>query len=1083
MNALIKYFIKFPVAGNVIMILILIFGYFGLKELKKTFFPISESKNITISAVYPGSSPEEIEEGIVLKMEQSLKGISGIEEITSVSKENNGTVTVVVEKDFETDLVLQDVKNAVDRVSSFPDGMEPPSIVKREAISFAINFALSGDVDLKTLKKYAKQAESDLLAIDGISKISIQGYPSEEIEITFRENDLQAYQLTLDQATQAIRRSNLEITGGTVKGKSEEMLVRARSKKYYADELLDIIIKTTPDGKIVRLSDVANVQDIWSDNPNRSYMNGEPAVIVSLSNTNNEDIIYVADQTREYVANFNKRNDELKATIIRDGSITIRQRIELLTKNGLTGFVLVFVILTLFLNYRVAFWVAISIPISFAGMFIIAGTTDLTINVMSLFGMILVIGILVDDGIVIGENIYQQWEKGKAPLKAAIDGSMQVLPAVVSAVLTTVVAFSAFFFLDGPLGNFAPDLAFVVISTLLFSLVEGALILPAHIGYSKALRKEEKTGFDKTMGNVEFQMNKVMVFMRDRLYAPVFRATLKHKTLTVAIFLGLFIVTIGAIGGRVIETTFFPAIGSDNVSVNLQMPPGTRDYVTEEVLVRIEQAAREVNEDFKSQREDSLDVIEKIERKVGPGSNSGSISLRLLDSEIRDLESFVIANAVRDKVGPVPSADKLTFGGGTIFGKPISVSLLGNNLKELEAAKEALKDELRKITALKDVVDTEQSGTREINIKLKDKAYLLGLNLQQVVGQVRQGFFGSEVQRLQRGEDEVKVWVRYNEDDRNSIGKLENMRIRTANGEEFPFKEIASYTIERGVIAINHFNGKREVKVEAEMANPNESASAINSEVQSTIVPEVLANFPSVTYAFQGQSKRAAKTMDSVFVVLPIIGILMLAIVTLTFRSFLQAITIFIIIPLGIIGVGWGHYIHGDAISLLSWFGVIALIGVMVNDSLVLVSAMNENLKEGMNFKDSVYEAGRSRFRPILLTSLTTIAGLGPLIAEQSKQAQFLIPMAISVAYGLAIATLTTLFVLPALLMIMNDFRRGFSHFQKSWGGLKSGIEIPTPEEVEPVIEEKILHEMLLKESEEVSPNVSNTNNSIEDEV
>ncbi len=1051
MKALIKYFIKYPVAGNVIMILILIFGYFGLKQLKKTFFPISESKIINVTAVYPGSSPEEIEVGIILKMEQGLKGVSGIEQISSVSKENLGSVTVEVKKEFDTDDVLQDVKNAVDQINSFPDGMEPASVVKKEARNFAINFALSGDVDLKTLKRFAKRVESDLLAVDGISKIGISGYPSEEIEITFRENDLQAYNLTLDQATQAVRRSNLEITGGTVKGKTEELLVRARSKKYYADELMGIVLKTTNDGRIVRLSDVANARDIWSDNPNRSYLNGKPSVVVTMSNTNDEDIIFVADETRKFVAEFNEKNDVVKATIIRDGSITIRQRIKLLSKNGLIGFLLVFIILTLFLNYRLAFWVALSIPISFAGMFMIAGTSDLTINVMSLFGMILVVGILVDDGIVIGENIYQHWERGKTPLKAAIDGTMQVLPAVISAVLTTVVAFSTFFFLDGPLGNFAPDLAFVVISTLLFSLVEGALILPAHIGYSKALQRKPKKGFDKIMESVEVRMNKVMMFMRDRMYAPLYRLALNYRAVTLAFFLMLFMITIGGIRGGFIDLTFFPSIGSDNVSINLELPAGSRDYRTEEILIKIEQAAQQVNEEIKSTREDGRDVIVNIERTVGPGSNTGKISLRLLDAEILKMESFEIANAVRDKVGDVPEANKLTFGGGTIFGKPVSVSLLGNNLKELDAAKNALKAELNKMTALKDVVDNEQKGIREVNIELKDKAYLLGLNLQQVVGQVRQGFFGSEVQRLQRGEDEVKVWVRYNLEDRNSLGKLENMRIRTSNGEEFPFKEVATYTIERGIIAINHLNTKREVRVEAEMANPNESSTAINSDIRNNIAPAVLANFPSVSYSFEGQSKQAAKTGISFQKVAPIIGILMVALVSLTFRSVPQAAVIFIIIPFGIIGVGWGHFFHDKAMSLLSGFGVIALIGVMVNDSLVLVSAMNELLKEGKTFKEAVYEAGRSRFRPILLTSLTTIAGLGPLITETSRQAQFLIPMAIAVAYGLGIATLTTLFLLPTLLLLLNDVRRGFT-FVTNGGWYRWKTPVPGPEEVEPAV-------------------------------
>ena len=1048
MKNLIAYFIRYEVSGNVLMILLFIFGFFGLKSLKSNFFPETESRIIQIQVVYPGSSPEEIEEGIILKIEDNLKGVSGIERISSVSKENVGNITVEALKGYETDLVLRDVENAVDRISSFPVGMEPPVIFKQENLGFAFSFALSGEVNLQTLKKYGRKIEEDLRGVEGISKVEISGFPAEEIEVGFKENALRAYQITFEQAVQTIASGNIEITGGTIKGSEEEMLIRARSKNYYADGLKDLYLKTTPDGTIVHLSDVAEVKDVWADSPDRSYLNGKPSVVITLRNTLAEDLLFVADYGRRYVEGFNESNDVVKATLIRDGSVTVQQRIDLLTKNGLIGFFLVLLFLSLFLNLRLAFWVALSIPVSFAGMFILAAFFGLTINVMSLFGMILVIGILVDDGIIIGESIYQEYEKGVPRIQAAINGTMTVLPAVVSAVLTTVVAFCFFFFQDGRLGDFAPDLAFVTICTLLFSLIEGALILPAHIAHSKALSPDNKPNrFERGTSNI-------MKWLRDKTYAPLLRFALANRFFTFSIAISLLVITIGSVGGGIIRTTFFPPIENDDISISLEMPAGTRDQVTQNWLDHVESSIWKVNEKLKAERPDGKNVVINVQKKVGPGINNGSLEVNLLDGEIRQLKAQLVANAIREQTGVIPGAKALTFGTRTPFGKPVSVSLLGNDLKELEGAKNELKAAMQNLSSLRDVVDNDQKGIREVNIRLKEKAWLLGLNTRQVMAQIRQGFFGGEAQRLQRGIDEVKVWVRYDEEDRSSIGKLENMRIRLNDGREFPLSEIAEYSIERGVLAINHLDGRREIKVEAEMATPDLSASDITAEVKNNIAPSILAKYPSITALYEGQNRESMKSANSAQKTLPVVGLLMLAIIIWTFRSLWQGIALVFTIPFGFIGVAWGHYFHGAQISLLSFFGIIALVGIMVNDSLVYVSTLNQYLKKGMKFKEAIYEAGVSRFRPIILTSVTTIAGLGPLIMEKSFQAQFLIPMAIAVAYGLFVATFITLLLLPVLLSFFNDLR-----VSAKW--LFTGKE-PSQEEVEPaVIEMKYENEQI----------------------
>ena len=1049
MKRFINYFIKYPIAANLLMFGILLLGIVGGSNMKSTFFPEVESRNITIQIVYPGASPEEIEEGIVSKIEENLKGVTGVERYTSVSRENSGSVTVEVFKGYDTDIILQDVKNAVDQISSFPVGMEPPVVYKRENLGFAISFAISGDVDLRTLKRFGRQAEDDLLAIEGISKVDLTGFPDEEIEIAFREKNLRAYNLTFQQATQAIRSANIEITGGTVKGKDEELLVRARNKEYYADGFRDIVVKNTPEGGVIRLYEIADVRDKWADNPDRSFLNGHSSVVVNVQNTLEEDMISITDKVKEYIETFNKENDVVKANIIRDGSIVLKQRMALLTENGILGFVIVVILLAMFLHWRLAFWVAIAIPISFAGMFLLANAAGVSINVISLFGMILVIGILVDDGIVIGENIYQQYEQGVPRLKAALNGTMQVLPAVFSAIVTTVIAFSSFLFIDGRLGDFFSEMAIVVIFSLVFSLIEGAIILPTHVAHSKALSPERRPN------KVQRGLEKVMNIMRDRTYAPVLRFAMHNKFLTIAIMVGALILTIGAINGGFIKTTFFPVIERDDINITLQMPAGTREHITADWLKHIEQAAWRANDSLNQHFfNGEKSAIERIEMNIGPSTYAGSISVNILDGENRDsMRLRDVINAIRLEAGPIPSAEVVSYGAQSNFGKPISISLVGENYAELKAATEATTKELRSLSELTDVVDNNQEGLREINIALKEKGRFLGLRIEEVIGQVRSGFFGSEVQRLQRGRDEVRVWVRYDEHDRSDITQLQDMLVRFADGREFPLSEIAELEIKRGIININHIDGKREIKIEADVANDDVSVSDITASLKSEILPAILSNYSTVQAQYEGQNREQEKSAKSMSTVGSIVLALMFFVIALTFRSIGQTIAVFLLIPFGIIGVGIGHWLMGLPISLFSALGIIALIGILVNDTLVFVTTYNSLLEEGKSQMEAIYETGLSRFRPILLTTVTTFAGLAPLLFEKSLQAQFLIPMAISVSFGLLIITVVILVLLPVFLILLNRFKVYMTY---AWDGVK-----PSNEAVESSVRKNTGYEFL----------------------
>lgn len=1041
MKKIISYFIKYPVSANVFIVAFALFGTIALFNLQSSFFPLAESRIINIQLVYPGASPEEVEEGIVLKIEDNLRGISGVERFTSISSENSGTITIEVQKGYPTDLALEDVKNAVNRINSFPVDMEPAVIFKTENLNPTVTFAISGDnLSLRSLKETARVIEDELRSLEGVSKVSLTGFPEEEIEVAVNETSLRTYNLTFDEVANAIKKANLDITGGKIKTDTEEYLIRGRFKEYYGQGLENIIIKSDVNGKTIRLSDVASITDRWSENPNRIEIDSEPSIEVAVQTTNSEDFLAAADKVNQYINDFNASRQGIHLTIVSDRSVNLLERRDLLLNNGILGMILVVLLLSLFLNPRMALWVALGLPISFLGMFILAQIFGITINVISLFGMIVVIGILVDDGIVIAENIYNQYERGKTPIRAAIDGTMEVLPAIFSAVLTTILAFSIFYFLDGRVGDFFNELAFVVIATLGVSLIEAVIILPAHLAHSKALQGE------KSQNRVSRFMDKIMVWMRDTTYAPTLRFVLKNKVLTFVIASIFLALTFAAFRGGIIKGTFFPFIERDNIAVTLKMPEGTNESITAAWIDKIEAAAWRVNQQYKSQRPDGLDIIDHISKKIGPTTSNASLNIILLKGEVRNIVSYEIANAISKETGPVIGAESLSYGGGGSFGKPISVAFLGNNLQELEMAKNELKAKLEKLEALKDVNDNDLQGIKEINVELKPKAYMLGLSLQDVLGQVRSGFFGKEVQRLQRGRDEVRIWVRYNEKDRSSINNLSKMYVTTPTREKVPFDELATYTIKRGVVSINHLDGKRQINVEADMMNETSSVTEILAFVKSDLIPEILAKYPTVSVLYEGQNREAEKTQKSAAKALPVVLFLIIAMITFTFRSFGQTMLLFALIPFSLIGVAWGHYFHGHAISMLSMMGVVALIGIIVNDGLVLVSKFNTNMKEGMPFTEAVIHAGVSRFRAIFLTTVTTVAGLAPLILEKSFQAQFLVPMAISIAYGITAATILTLILLPVLLVALNNFRTFLIYL---WEGQR-----PAPETVEPAIKE-----------------------------
>jgi len=1036
MKKIIHYFIVYPILSNLIIFGFIMFGTIALFNLKSSYFPLPESRFITVQLEYPGASPKEVEEGIVLKIEDQLCGISSIERYSSVSSENNATISIEVRKDYSVSRALADVKNAIFCISSFPQDMEPPAIFINENMNTVITFAISGEnISLYSLRESARKIEAELRLMDGLSKIKLIGYPDEEIEIAIDETLLRTYNITIEDVAKAIQRANIDISGGKITTSTEEYMIRARFKKYYGHQLENIIIKSDINGKTIRVFDVAVVTNQWSKNSVWIHLDSNPCIEIEVQTSRDEDFIAAAETVKTYINHYNQNEEGSKLTILNNSSLNLLERLKILMKDGLIGLLLVMIFLSLFLRPHIAFWLAAGIPLSFLGMIMLAKIFGISINAISLLGLIVTIGIIADIGILVAENIFTELEKGKKPYRAALDGTMQVMPSFLSSISISVLAFLLFYFIDGQIGEFFNDLAFVVIATFFILFLETIIILPNKLFTSKAYSSKKNKIF------ISPTLDGVMKWIRDKTYTPSLLFALKYKLLTFVIAGVLLALSIASLQGGLIKKTFFPFIGYDNIVISLKMPEGTNQAVTKAWIDKIETTAWIVNEKYIGKTTDSLNIIQHISKTLGPSSSTAQLNIRLINEKIRAVSNSEISRAIAEATDPVIGAESLSFGESGVFGKAISVALLGNDPVELDMAKNELKSELQRLDVLKNVNDNAQLGIKEINVNLKPKAFLLGLDLQNILGQVRAGFFGKEVQRLQRGRDEVKIWVRFNKKERSSISDLNNMFIKTPSGARIPFDELASISIKRGLLSINRINGQQQISVEADLVNKSASISEILSFVESNIAPQILSKYPSVSISYEGQSLEEEKTRNSTAKVLPIIIFLIVGVIAFTLRSLSQTILLLVLIPFSLIGVVWGHFIHGYPISMLSIAAALTFVGVVVSNGIVLIGKFNTNLNEGMAFKNAVIDASVSRFRAVFLTSGSAAVLLTPLIFENSPQVNFLIPIAITVVYGIISVGIIILILLPILLVALNNLKR---LFLKIWEGRSL-----SPEEVE----------------------------------
>lgn len=1038
-------FVKYPFYANLtIAILILAGGLVSLPSLKKSFFPERSTTDIVVSVVYPGASPKEMEEGVTMRVEESVRGIVGIKWVNSTSSENFAVVRITTTGDFDIDETLMEVKNAVDGITSFPVDAEKPVVYKQRNRTNALFMSLVGDVDLLTLKKYADDIEIDLYNSGVMSQIQVAGYPALEISVEASEEDLLRHNLTFNEISRAIALNNRDISAGTIRSSEEEILIRSRAKTYDPDAIGEIVLRADDEGRFLRIRDVAEVKMKFADVPSGAYMNGQQSISFQVFKLANEDLSEITTFLSDYVEDFNSTHNGVRLEVTYNFLDMLGDRLDLLYRNGGIGLLLVLISLGLFLNLRLSLWVAWGIPASFLGMFIVAGMYGITINMISLFGMILVIGILVDDGIVIAENIYTHYERGKSARRAAIDGTMEVLPAVTTSVITTIIAFSPLLFLQGRM-EMMFEMAFVVIFSLLFSLVEAFFVLPAHVGSKWVLRQGNRKS---RWIRIRRSLDGVMNFLKYKMYAPTLRFIIKWKYISLITPLAMVMITVGLFRGGQIQSTFFPAIPFDFFNVNIAFTPGSGESQTLDYLARFEDTMWELNEEIKEEFDYPEGVLNYTFISMGnafngqeTGAHAGNIFVLLRNLEDAPLSSFEIVERLNAKIGPVPEAEKFTVEGLATFGIPVSISLLGKDLDELQMAKDFMIMEMRNIKILKDINDNNAIGKREVQLELKPKAYFLGLNHNDITSQVRQGFFGGQAQRLQIGKDEVRVWVRYPKHDRLNLGQMESMKIKTLQGE-YPLSELATYEIRRGPVNIQRYNMSREVRIDANLVDPYAPVPPIIEEIRTSIVPRMQELYPGIEVEYQGQQRDSDEAMDDLGKYFGIAFMIIILIIMVHFKSFSQGSMILLMIPLGWLGAVWGHGIEGYPVSMLSAWGMVALSGVIINDAVVFLTKYNSLLKEGRSVLDAVYEAGLSRFRPIVLTTITTTVGLYPIIMEASFQAQFLIPMAIALAYGVMIGTAFILVLLPVLILIINDLRR---FLYKLWTGKEK-----TAEELEP---------------------------------
>lgn len=1040
MMGAIRWMAKNHVAANLLMLVLILGGLIKGPSIKQEIFPEVSLDRVQVSVAYPGAGPEEVEEGILLKIEESLTGVDGIKQLKSAAVEGSGSVTAEVYSDQDPDLILQDIKSEIDRIITFPEDAEKPVISKLLNRREVVSVVVYGDVAERSLREQAEAIRDELLELPNITQVDLGGVREFEISVDVPEENLRRYQLTLEQVASQIRSASLDLPGGTVKTKGGEILLRTKERRYWGSEYADIVIRSTPDGSRVTLGDIAVVRDAFEDSDQFARFDGMPAAMVKVFRIGEQKPIEISEQIFDYVEQKKQEMPEsLNLALWNDTSEIFESRMNLLQKNAMIGLSLVILILGLFLEIRLALWVMLGIPISFFGTLFLMPVLGVSINMISLFAFILALGIVVDDAIVVGENIYEHRQLGKTYLQAAIEGALEVAIPVTFSIMTTVAAFLPLVFVSGMMGKFIQVIPMIVITLLVVSLIESLLVLPAHLTLGKPTRNPGRIlrGIEKVRGLFSNSLDRII----NGPYRRLLQLNLTYRYASLAFGLAALVLTIGIIKGGIIKFHFMPEVDGDRITASLQMNRGVPTEETARVVQLVLEKAMETVEEYDAERSAGDTILRNIYSVTGgtiagggpgggsssSGSHLGTVALFLTKSEERGIPATEISARWREKVGEIPGVESLTFASSLVhMGANIDIRLAHEDFAILDVASTRVREALEQYPGVGDIEDTYSQGKQEIKLRLTPQGRALGITEQDLGRQIRAAFHGAEALRLQRGRNEVRVMVRYPEDDRKELWNLESMRIRTPSGNEMPLLQAASVEESRGFSSINRTDRKRVINITASVDSRKANAGEILTDLKSGLLPQLEADFPGLSFSMEGEEKERKESLGSMLEGFKLALVAIFVLLAIPFRSYSQPLLIMSAIPFGMIGAVLGHLIMGFNLSLLSMFGLVALSGVVVNDSLLLIDRANSNRRQGEELETSLLEAGTRRFRPILLTSLTTFFGLMPMILETSVQAQFLIPMAISLGFGILFATGITLLLIPALYMILEDFRGMF---------------------------------------------------------
>lgn len=1040
MKGIIAWFVHNPVAANLLMLILVVGGAFTLPALHQEEFPNIDTDIIQVRVPYLGAAPLEVEQSVCIRIEESIDGVEGIDFIDTTAAEGSCTVNAELMRGIDKAKVLNDIKTKIDAIDSFPEETEKPTVTELTIIASVLQILLAGEADERTLKNLGQSIRDDIVELPGVSKVNLSYVRPYEISIEVSEFTLQRYGLTLASIAQAIRESSLDIPGGALKTQAGEILIRTKAQAYIGADFENIVVLTRTDGTSVLLSEVATVVDGFKDNDLRARFDGMPAVGINVQRVGEEDVIDIAAAVKAYLAE--RRNslpDGLTLTIWKDESQDMVDRVGVLAENARSGLALVLLVLALFLRFRLALWVALGIPIAVMGAVMMFPAVGYSISTMSVLGCILVLGILVDDAIVVGERVYAHEKMGKNPVDAAIDGTYEVSIPVIFGVLTTITTFLPVMQIQSSIGPFFTTIAGVVIIALVFSIIESHFILPAHLAYHAS----GKSFFDRFVivrRWSAFQTGVSTAFdnLAVNYYRPALAKSIEWRYLTLALAITVVCLTLAMmVSGRIIFQ-FFPSVEGSRIYAELNMPEGTTVDKTEHAVKQIEAAARTLQAELDQDRsEEQGSLVKHMISSMGTGLARGAIDgsqfrgahyaelgiLLDLPADYSGTSSKDMAARWRELTGNIPDAVELSFTADSFSpGAPIDIQLRGADFDHLKTAAVKLKEALSRYEGVVDITDTFRAGKQEVRLNLLPEARHLGLTVDDLGNQVRQSFYGEEVQRIQRGKEDIRVMVRYPESERGSLGDLENMRIRTKDGVEVPFASVAEVQLGQAYSTIKREDGARVIRVIADVDRGVITPEEILYALDKTVLKEITREFPEVSYRLAGEAEQQQSAVGDLIINCLMAMMVIYALLAIPLHSYMQPFVIMSSIPFGAIGAIIGHYLIGADLVFFSLLGMVALSGVVVNASLVLVDFINRQRNAGLALSEAIIEGGVARFRPIVLTSLTTFVGLAPLINTPSTAVKFFMAMAISLAYGVLIATFITLFLVPAMYMILEDF-------------------------------------------------------------